>query len=72
MAVDAAKQLVSPPRLVIYDVVFDEAKLAGVVAVAIPHTFLYGFVEEDLGDGEVASVRSRDFQTVLHLVFLLM
>ena len=56
MAVDTAKQLVSPPRLVIHDVVLDEAKLAGVVAVAVPHAFLNGFVEEDLGDGEVASV----------------
>ena len=52
---------------------FDKAKLAGVVAVAVPDAFLYGFVlvEQDLGDVQVASARSRNFQTVFRHLFLL-
>ena len=73
MAIDASEELVRPPRLIIHHIMFDKAKLAGVVAVAVPDALLYGFVlvEQDLGDVQVASVRSRDFQTVFRHLFLL-
>ena len=73
LTIDAAKKLVGPPRFVIHHVMLDKAKLAGVVAVAVPDAFLYGFVlvEQDLGDVQVASARSRNFQTVFRHLFLL-
>ena len=73
MTIDTAEKLVGPPRLIIHHIMFDKAKLAGVVAVAVPDAFLYGFVlvEQDLGDVQVASARSRNFQTVFRHLFLL-
>ena len=56
MAINAAKKLVGPPRLIIHHVVLDKAKLASIVAVAVTDAFLYCFVKEDIGDVEVASV----------------
>ena len=42
----------------------DKAKLGSVVAVAVTDAFLYRFVQQDIGDVELAPVRSRDLQTV--------
>lgn len=58
LTIDAAKKLVGPPRFVIHHVMLDKAKLAGIVAVAVPDAFFDGFVfvEHDLGDVKVASV----------------
>ena len=71
LAINAAKKLVGPPRLIIHHVVLDKAKLASVVAVAVTDAFLYCFVKEDIGDVEVASVWSRNFQAVFYSIFLL-
>ena len=56
LTINAPKQLVSPPRFIIHHVVLDKAKLASVIAVAVTDAFLYCFVEQDIGDVEVAPV----------------